>query len=632
MKKDHKSVKIIFYVFLLWAFFLPQKAVANVETSLNGVLISYFSDFGSACRSCRMSLAVNALKKIETWKLDQGLRNAPSLSQALLRLYESSPLYKENSNLQRLSIDRIICRISPDEPTYQWKVFKRHLIAKPFDIYHLFKRFHKVGAAIKTNLGWSLSRGGELILSFIAALFLTGFCFSLNLIIKYSSHLIFYMKRFLRFPINNVLAVLLILIVFFLPVYFNIGFAWLPIFWMVLMWMILSKFEKGVVLLLALLFLAASPGFKYVGHIFSAESNRKAYQLYLANYAILDPVGYHHLKREAVSSKKDAESLFTLGLLAKRRGNYREAIAYYQAALKAEPDFSECMNNLANVYLLMRGSMPNAVNLARTWYKKAIGIRPDQAIYFYNLSKSFPLLQVEGMEYIVKARDLAPELIDKLTRVNSDHPNQMLVDCLLPKERIWRRAFSPGGSPKTLSLLFWRFFLHTPLDNTFFMPIIFLFLIIVFSVIQGKVEMAASCARCGQMFFRTIPIHYNQSLCHQCQMLQERKEQADPDLVKNKENEIIRFQRIEKLKAILVALLPAGGSFVLRGKPFLGLVMSFLFFWFLSYYLVSQQVFSKMAIYFFGYSNHSLLSIALAIIIYLICLVPIALNFTRGEA
>lgn len=631
MKKRCKFFKVFLFFVFFCILLSPKTGISGGTDQKDNSLQGGVSRFQGACRSNNFPEAVNALKLIETWKLDQGLKNTPSVSNALLKIYVDSLLFNENSNLQRLAVYEYIGKLSPDEPKFQWALFKRHLVAKPFDIYHLFKRVHKISNAIKTNLGWTLNREGQLILALIAALFLTVFCFALILIVKCSSYLVFYMRRFVRFPINRILAVLLIIIIFLLPIYFDIGFVWLPLFCMVLMWLVLSKWEKVGVLILILVLSASSAEIKSAGKFFTAASNKKSYLLYLANYSQLEPEAYRRLEKASVVFKQDAESLFTLGLLAKRRGDYKEAEKYYQAAIKAKPDFAECMNNLGNVYLLSKGLSLNHVESARSWYKKAIRINPGRAEFFYNLSKSYPLLQVEGVEYIIKARDLDPSLIDELTGRNSNHPNQVLVDCLLPTERIWHRAFSTSEASKSLGLLFWRFFLNTPKDNIFIMPAILLFMLVAFFVIQRRVELAVPCKQCGQLFFRTIPVHYSQNLCHQCQMIQKRSEQADLELVKRKEIEIVRYQRRKKLVTLIIGLLPAGGGFVLKGQALLGVLTAFLFYYFLSCFLIGHQVFPKLALWFYGSSSHSLLPLILAVLLYLVSLIPTVLTFVRGE-
>lgn len=571
------------------------------------------------------------LQQIGEWRLDQGLKNVPPVSEALRAIYRSSHLFKNSTKLERLNVYQAICQISPDIPTFRLNVLKAQFLAKPFDIYHLFKGIKALWEAVKTDLGWGVARGGQLIIVFISALILTAFFVALIFIAKYKSYLIFYMRRFVRFSMNTLLAALLILIIFLLPVYFDIGLAWLPFFCMVLMWMLFTKKEKVVVLLLLVSFLGVSFGFSYVSRFLVAAAHKKSYLVYLANYELLDASGIRELKRMKEARKDDPEVLFTLGLLAKRRGDYETARRFYLQALKLKPNFSECMNNLGNVYLLMKGTLPNATTLARKWYKKAIKVNPARAEYYYNLSKSFPLLHVEGMEYIVKARDLNPLLIDELTRRDSKHPNRMLADCLLSPLVIWHRALAPGTLPKDLYALFNVFFLNEPFRNNFIMPGILIFLIIVFSILQRRFALATPCLRCGQLFFKSIPIHYSQGLCHQCQMIQQRVSQTDPELVKQKEKEIANYRKREKLISFLMGIFPAGGIFFYEDQTFIGLVVSYLFFFFLSAYFVFGQFSHLLSQWFFGYSFGGHLFLVLALLTYAGGFTQMILIFARDR-
>jgi tetratricopeptide (TPR) repeat protein len=609
---------------LLGGILYPQPVISKSpvkEKNIDETLVLIFKDFRASCKNGDLKKALNSLKEMRTWELDKGFRNVPFLSEALIRTFENSPLDLHTSRQQRLSAYRGICRLSPDEPCYRWQYFKSYFFAHPFDAYNHFKNFGEIIPAVKTNMEWTLDVAGEILLAFIAALFLTAFGMAINFIIKYSFYLVFYLKQFVRVKINNLVAILLIAVVFLLPIYFNIGFLWLPLFWMVLMWLILTKSEKGVVFLLLIIVSLASFGLKQVGRFYLAGANKSTFLLYQANYNQVEPTGHAHLKKLMTTSKGDAEILFTLGLLAKRSGNYNEAVTYYQWALKAEPSFSECMNNLGNAYLLMNKG-EDSVEKARYWYKKAIEIDHTRAEYFYNLSKSFPLLQVEGMEYVVKARDLNPRLIDELTKRDSKHPNQKLEDCLLSYRRLWRRAFSPWEPSQIMSTVFWKFFLSTPMNSVYAMPIFIILIIIAFSLIQKRIGMAVPCARCGQLFFRRIPVHFRQRLCQQCQMIQQRVDKVDPDLVKQKENEIASYRMRRKVTAYLLGILPFGGSFIVEGGAFtfLGLCVSFLFFWFLSYFLICHQVFPGLATLFFGYAGCSCVFLVIAILIYLLSL------------
>jgi len=632
--KIARLFKICAILVLLSGFLYPRSVVSKPvpnEKTLPVSLTSSFQDFRAACKAGETQRALTAIKRIEEWKLDKGFRNAPFLSETLVKTYEDSSLYRRNSFQQRLSVYEGIYRLSPDEPHYRWQYFKSYFYAHPFNIYYHLKNFRRIFPAVKTNLEWALDVGGEALLAFIAALFLTAFGMAVNFIIKYAFHLVFYLKQFVRVSIGNLMAILIILVIFFMPIYFNIGFYWLPFFWMILLWMFLTKWEKGVVWFLLIVLIILSFGVKQIGRFFMAGANHNTFLLYQANYTQVEPTGHERLKELVKNSKADADIFFTLGLLAKRRGEYKQAATYYQRALKVEPGFSECMNNLGNAYLLMKGSMTDAVSQARFWYKKAIEADPARAEFYYNLSKSFPLLHVEGMEYVVKARDLNPELIDLLTKRNSNHPNQRLVDCLLPSERLWHRAFMPGRLPKVMSTLFVRFFMNVPGGNIFVMPIVLLLLIALFSIIQRGIGTAVSCARCGQLFFKKTPLSFRQRLCQQCQVIQHRSAKADPDLVRKKEIEVEKYRRRRKVIGFTLGILPFGGGFMLKERiyTFLGMVLTFLFFWFLSYFLICHEVFTGLATLFFGYAGCSYFFMVIAVLIYLLSLAQMIHTFVK---
>ncbi len=594
-------------------------------------LFQLTDEFRQACQVAQFNKAVVILKQIETWKLDRGLRNARFLSDALLRMYENSALREQNNSLQRLMVIEAIGRLSPDDSTLRWRIFESYLMARPFDVYHLFKKLRNVWNAIDRDIGWKVQRLAEIVFIGIFAFFMSLFSLAVCLLMKYSSHIIFYVKRFIRFPVNTLLAVLLALIVFFIPLYLNLGLVWLPLFWMVLLWLILSRSEKVVVLFLIGILVGIGAGSTYIGKILSACSNRGTYLLYCANYDLLEPTALKRLQIMAKIPKKDVDVLFTLGLLAKREGNYKRAIAYYRAAIQVAPNFSECMNNLGNVYLLMGRGSKWAVEKARKWYKKAISVDPSRAEFFYNLSRTYPLLQVEGMEYIVRARDLNPELIDQLTRRKSESPNQKLVDCLLPLRKLWHRAFLPNKMEAAINSLFTRFFLRNPFGNIYIVPAVLLFLIVIFTVIQRKVELAIPCSRCGQFFFRPIPIRYSRTLCHQCQFLQQRSSQADPELVKQKEKEVMRYRRRKKILTFLIGLIPAGGGFIYRGQVAVGVIATVLFFLFLNVYLVLAQILPGTPVWFFGYSHASIGCLIAGGIVYVGSLWPMILTFLRKD-
>jgi tetratricopeptide (TPR) repeat protein len=342
-------------------------------------------------------------------------------------------------------------------------------------------------------------------------------------------------------------------------------------------------------------------------------------------------VSHDGLKRIAASNVPDSEVLFTLGLLAKRSGAYSNALTYYRKALKADAGFSECMNNLGNVYLLMKGRQAGAVEKARSWYNKAIKTNPTRAEFYYNLSKSYPLLQAESMQYVVKSRDFNPELIDRLTKITSMSPNQILVDCPIPQSRLWERAFKKSGTSNNVFLLVWRFFLHAPYDNIFAVPVALILIILLFMIFQKKVKLAVPCARCGQLFFRPINVHYSRGFCHQCQVIQQKGTRADPEIVRDKNRQIARYRRHRKVLKLIMGIFPVGGALVLDNRPVLAFGESLLFYFLIGFYLVIQHILPGTALLFCCETENGMVYLLLAGVLYVVSFGIVLIGFFRGE-
>lgn len=330
-------------------------------------------------------------------------------------------------------------------------------------------------------------------------------------------------------------------------------------------------------------------------------------------------------------ANKDSGVLFTLGLLEKEKGDYAAAVKYYQSALWEEPSFVECMNNLANVYLLSRDKSPDNVTLARIWYRKAIKINPKRPELYYNLGQSYPPLDPDRVKYLVKARVLDPELVDRLSKLSPSHSNLVLVDCRLPVKRLWRRGFIPNMTASEFSLLFWRFYLKTPQDRIFFMPAVLFFLLFLFSRIRHRLPRAVPCYQCGKFYEAEYIEQGTASLCPTCRLLKKQPEQSDPELVKQKTREVVLYQRKKRFIILFAGLFPAGGGFVWKKKVFAGVGSAFVFYWLMSYYLVTHQYFSNMSLWFYGYSSHSLVPFVLAILVYAIGLIPPVAALVRRE-
>ncbi len=625
---------VFFHAFILSNIGVTNESKADA-TTLEGVVSRYFK----ACQSGNYKEALHSLKRVEDWKVNHGLRNVPSVATALW-MANNAHLFKNIPGHQRLILYERIAELSPDDPSIQWRLIKAQLITNPFDFKRFYKRILLLRAAVLTNFSWASIWGGQILFTLMISLFMTTYLFALVMMIKYFHILVVNLQRLARLSFNKSLVAILIVMMFFIPVYFNVGVAWLPLFWLTFMWLVFSKQEKVMVLIFLAAFSVLCLEFRNVGNVFTTASNKDSYLLYLANYSQLEPdVSLERLKNASSLTNKDADIPFTLGLVAKRRGDYKEAETSYLSAIRADSGFAECMNNLANLYLLGKGLFSNNVGQAQTWYKKAIKINPDRPEFYYNLSISFPPYDRSRMEYLRKAKILNPELVNDWLERSSKSPTPV-VDCLLPVNRIWHRAFILSNDSSNLTLLLWRFFLNSPLDMILIVPLILLILIFGFYKFQRKFILLQPCHQCGQ-FYPTFQRFgglsqltmalggSNPGLCPQCVMLREEPGQLDAAMVKHKKAEIVRYQRQRKIKDLIAGIFPAGGMLILNGSVAKGVLLSFLFYSFLCYFLISHKAFSDIALWFYGFSDRSFIPLILATALYLSCLIPSVSAFTK---
>ncbi len=590
-----------------------------------------FLEFKGGCQSGNLPGTLSALRQLRRWELRQGRKDVPPVTSALLDVYRHSLLFKRSNRYERLSILEGICTLSPDDPELQWVLLKRQFLATPFGIGAIFKRIKALERAMTCNLGWRWNRGGQLLLSLIFGLFLTVFWMALLMCLKYLPVLFFQIRKGLKRVDHPLLALGGLITLLLLPVYFQIGLVWWFLYILVILWLFMSKKEKiGVVFLLVLLSVL-SLEMKNVGRFFTAAANHDSYLLYLANYSFSDPVSIQHLNKKTLGSHRDPETLFTLGLLEKRKGHYKLAENYYQSALWDDSSFAECMNNLANVYLLTKDNSSDRVTLARIWYRKALKIDPNKAEFYYNLGRTYPPLDPQRVKYLVKARVLNPQLVDRLSKLTSNASDRGGVDCLLPIRRIWNRSMIPNVTATEFSLMFWRFYLNSPQDRIFVVPAMLILLLFLGIHFRHRLPRVVPCDQCGQFYPAEHIEQGMSSLCPTCRMLKKNPEQSDPELVKKKRKEVIRYQRKKRFVILFAGFFPAGGGFLRNGKFFAGLCTAFLFYSFLSYYLITHQYFSNMSLWFYGYSSRSPFFLVGAILLYGVSLVTLVRAFLRRK-
>ncbi len=113
----------------------------------------------------------------------------------------------------------------------------------------------------------------------------------------------------------------------------------------------------------------------------------------------------------ADDSAQKAKELFSRGVEASDAQKYEEAIKYFEAVLKINPDYAETYNNLGVAYVKL-----GRHTVAMEAYKKAIRIDPDYAEAHYNM----------GVAYVISGnREAALAEYEIITGLDSDLANEL---------------------------------------------------------------------------------------------------------------------------------------------------------------------------------------------------------------
>lgn len=106
------------------------------------------------------------------------------------------------------------------------------------------------------------------------------------------------------------------------------------------------------------------------------------------------------------ANPKNENALFYLAyMLDKSKAGYEESLAIYLKLESINPSTSATLNNIALIY-----DNTNQLDLAYTYYNKALKIKPNEAIYMRNLA--ILCIKIEGSVYKEEAKGLLLQLIE----------------------------------------------------------------------------------------------------------------------------------------------------------------------------------------------------------------------------
>ena len=445
-----------------------------------------------------LQITTAELNKIYELQLDRGIRNYPILSSLVIREADRA---REKGEIDRaVELAGYAAKFAPELPEPYFELAKVRWHQQPLKPYEAMSEFLKGISAYCRYYPSALHLFYSLFYLFSNAMLMTIILFGIVLLIKYLPLYFYDIHKNLTQEIGKLLVNSFKIVFLFIPFFLRLDMLWALFFWSVLLWGYISNRERQLVVF-CLVVLVYLPFFLHSSATFlNGSSSDIILEMHRANYEDWDRDVEQRLQAWLVTQPEDPDTLFTLGLIEKRRGNSAQAEKWYQRAILQSPEFSEAYSNLGNVYLGKKEA-----NAAVTSYQKSVDLDPMKAAYHYNLSRAYAeetFLSGKKDQEFQRARQLDPQLIDYYSAIDALHGtpniNRLVIDEALSSERLWKRFQSHFvGKEGWMFRLFHAWFEKIPSRLPFLTPVLFLLFLIGMSRYSRAKRFLTRCPMCG---------------------------------------------------------------------------------------------------------------------------------------
>ncbi len=525
------------------------------------------------------SLTQNQLDQLHQLKLDRGIRNVPVLSLLLIR--ESEQARKKGDSDQAIQTATYSIKLSPDLPQPYFALARALWHQNPFQLHKILPEVFKGEIAQFEYYPSSLRYFYNLFYILSNAILMTFVIFGVVVMVKYLPLYIYDIRKNMTQEISRLLMNGLKILVLFIPFFFRLDILWAIFFWSVLLWGYVSQREKQFILvfLIALVYL---PFFlRSSSLLLDGAPSDIILEMNQANHEDWGRATEDKLRTWLVTHPNDPEVLFSLGLAAKRQGQYSEAEDFYRRAIELDPKFSEALSNLGNVYLAQKQTP-----LAIASYQQAIGLDPNRGAYYYNLYRGYSqesFLSGKVDQALQKAQQLDPQLFRYYSTIDSANLNRLVVDEVLPAQSFWKRFLDEFiGKEWFLSPLFKAWFEKIPSRIPFLTPILFLGLLIGMARYSRAKKFLTRCPMCGSPTFRFyLGTSDQEFICFNCYRIFIQKEKLHHKIVEKKSSQVQQFQAQNHSISRFLSFFLVGFGYLWREQIFKGLFFLFIFFIFI---------------------------------------------------
>ena len=277
-----------------------------------------------------------------------------------------------------------------------------------------------------------------------------------------------------------------------------------------------------------------------------------------------------HIQTWLEKNDRDAEAAFSLALIEKRTGRYKEARRLFEKAKSIRPRWHKPAVNLA-VLDFIEDKQDNAINKL----KKAISLKQDAIIAHFNIGQIY-LKQTRLAEATTsnrRAREIDQNVLEQLKRQSrANDPRLFLIDETLSNDDLSPRIWSIDSNAQSI-----RDRLFGSILPMFSIPVfwVVIFLILIaselFCFFKPAGRKPRSCEKCGGASCSICePMLEHESLCAQCYHMYVRLESMEHETRKAKEVQISRHRAFRAILEKWSVLILPGVHHLYRGNLLLG--------------------------------------------------------------
>lgn len=482
--------------------FVQRVSEEKISLGLIGTPYRYPEEFlqpqWSECLKAIESRSISslrpALNRLYEAKLDTGFRNMPDYAALLVR--RAYRLLDEKDFSAARLVGDTAYNLAPD---YYPVSLSLSNLAMRDPQRGLGKYLHWRWVSLKQQLRdftWQFTIAGKFFGLLLMALYLSFLLLGLYFLGRYARVLLHFVHD--RVPVGSLgmaavgsLIGIVLLVLLFLP-----GPFWVTVFVGFVAGRFVRRWEKACFVLF-LLFWALSPWLFNQTVCFFSPLSDASYAIHRSLRGDWDAKAEEALGAASETNSKSMSLRLTRALVAKRRGDYEEAVRILKKALQEHPQAASLWNNLGNLHAI-QGNLQEA----RGAYGKAVLYGNGSAAPHYNLSqllrREFAFLR--GAQEFQTARRLDAQRVDYFTYIHSLNPNRFFMDEEPGRYALWRyTSYRNPETERAADDLWSSTAAGIPLRQT---PWVFLVLAGAYVVFVGRRRRGQepfACSGCGQV-------------------------------------------------------------------------------------------------------------------------------------